>query len=161
MSQKAEQKFVSSKDFFTPKMQAIFTERINRLTPQSRREWGTMAPDQMLHHLNLACGSSTGYFTLPDESTFLTKTVFKWLLVDILPQMPKGLSMPVGFKIPLDKHFDFEHEKSLLLEIIGKACNSKSTASWGPHVAFGHLNYNQWGRLLTMHIDYHLNQFGV
>jgi hypothetical protein len=161
MLQKPEQKFVSSKEFFTPKMQTIFTARINRLTTQSHRVWGTMAPDQMLHHLNLACGSSTGYFTLPDESTFLTKTVFKWLLIDILPQMPKGLNMPVGFSIPLKEHFDFEQEKSLLLEIIATACNTKSTASWGPHVAFGHLSYNQWGRLLIKHIDYHLRQFGV
>jgi hypothetical protein len=30
------------------------------VTLNSRRKWGTMEVDQMLHHLNLACGGSQG-----------------------------------------------------------------------------------------------------
>ncbi|MBT2560191.1 DUF1569 domain-containing protein [Pedobacter sp. ISL-68] len=161
MSQKSETEKVGSKEFFTPKALSVYTKRINRLTPHSERQWGTMEADQMLHHLNLACGSSLGYFNLADESTFLTRTIFKWLLIDILPQMPKGLKMPVGFKIPLNRHFDFEQEKNILLEIIATATSSKSTSSWTAHVGFGHLSNSQWAKLLSKHIDYHLKQFGV
>ncbi|MBS7233389.1 DUF1569 domain-containing protein [Flavobacterium psychroterrae] len=161
MTHTSEPEKIDSKDFFTAKTVALFTKRINNLSPNSKRAWGTMSPDQMLHHLNLACGSSLGYFNLPDESTFSTRTVGKWLLVDLLPNMPKGLKMPVGFAIPSKEHFDFEKERALLLEIINKASNSKSTDSWTPHVAFGHLSKKQWSKLLTKHIDYHLRQFGV
>ncbi|MEO6520841.1 MAG: DUF1569 domain-containing protein [Mucilaginibacter sp.] len=154
-------KRIKGRDFFSPKMLQTLTSRVNNLSPQSQRQWGTMTPDQMLHHLNLATGSALEYFDLPDESYLLSRTLFKWLLIDVLSVQPKGLQVPLTFKIPPKQHFDFEHEKKLLLEIITKACNSKTTANWGPHPFFGRMSDNKWGRLLTMHIDYHLNQFGV
>ena len=134
--------------------------RVNSLTPQSQRQWGTITPDQMLHHLNLATGSALGYFDLPDESFWISRTVFKFLLVDVLSKQPKGLQIPLTFKIPSIEHFDFEYEKKLLLEIIHKANTSKSTADWGPHPLFGKMSDKEWGRLLIMHLDYHLKQFG-
>ena len=152
-------KGIKGKDFFTPTMLQAFTERINTLTPQSQRQWGTMTPDQMLHHLNLATGSAPGYFDLPDESYLLSRTLFKWILVDLLSEQPKGLQIPLNFKIPPTEHFDFEHEKTLLLEIVDKACNSQTTSAWGPHPLFGVISHIEWGRLLMMHLDYHLKQF--
>ena len=154
-------KRIKGKDFFSPVMLFALTNRINSITPQSQRQWGTMKPDQMLHHLNLATGSALGYFDLPDESYLLSRTLFKWLLVDVLSEQPKGLQIPLNFKIPPAKRFDFEHEKKLLLEIITKACNSQTTANWGPHPYFGFMSENEWGRLLTTNIDYHLKQFSV
>ncbi|MET4142057.1 DUF1569 domain-containing protein [Pedobacter sp. UYP1] len=131
-----------------------------RITPQSQRQWGTMTPDQMLHHLNLACGTALGYFNLPDESFWLSRTMFKFMLVDVLSKHPKGLRIPLTFKIPPTEHFDFEKEKKLLIEIITKASQSKSTGDWGSHPLFGKMTDKEWGRLLTMHMDYHLKQFG-
>ena len=32
-----------------------------------------MEVDQMLHHLNLACGGSFGFYDLPDESNLFTE----------------------------------------------------------------------------------------
>ena len=154
-------KRIKGKDFFSEKMLQALINRVNSITPQSVRQWGTMTPDQMLHHLNLATGSALGYFDLPDESYLLSRTVSKWLLVDLLSEQPKGLLIPLTFKIPPTEHFDIEHEKKLLIEIINKACNSKSTANWGPHPLFGKMSDNEWGRLFTTHIDYHLKQFSA
>ena len=154
-------KRIKGKDFFSQTMLDALTNRVNNITPQSVRQWGTMTPDQMLHHLNLATGSALGYFDLPDESYLLSRTVSKWLLIDLLSEQPKGLLIPLTFKILPTEHFDFEYEKKLLIEIINKACNSKTTSDWGPHPLFGSMSDNEWGRLLTMHIDYHLKQFAV
>ena len=154
-------KRIKGKDFFSEKMLQALTNRINSITPQSARQWGTMSPDQMLHHLNLATGSALGYFDLPDESYWMSRTISKWLLIDFLSEQPKGLLLPLTFKIPLTEHFDFKNEKKLLIEIINKACNSKSTANWGSHPLFGSMNDNEWGRLFTTHIDYHLKQFSA
>ncbi|MEO6611680.1 MAG: DUF1569 domain-containing protein [Chitinophagaceae bacterium] len=154
-------KRIQGKDFFTEKMLQALTNRVNSITPQSQRQWGTMSPEQMLHHLNLATGSALGYFDLTDESYLLSRTLFKWILVDLLSEQPKGLQIPLNFKIPPTQHFDFEYEKKLLIEIINKACNSKTTSTWGPHPLFGRMSDNEWGRLLMMHIDYHLNQFAA
>ena len=154
-------KRIKGKDFFSDKMLQALTSRVNRITPQSVRQWGTMSPDQMLHHLNLATGSALGYFDLPDESYLMSRTVSKWLLIDLLSEQPKGLLLPLTFKIPPTEHFDFEYEKKLLIEIINKACSSKTTVNWGPHPLFGQMSGKEWGRLLMMHIDYHLKQFGA
>lgn len=154
-------KSIKGKDFFSQKMLFTLTGRVNSITPQSQKLWGSMKPDQMLHHLNLATGSALGYFDLPDESYLLSRTVFKWLLVDALSKQPKGLQLPLNFKITPTEHFDFGYEKKKLLEIIEKACKSKTTINWGPHPYFGFMNDKQWGRLLTVHIDYHLKQFGA
>ncbi|MEO7584658.1 MAG: DUF1569 domain-containing protein [Ferruginibacter sp.] len=154
-------KRIKGKDFFSEKMLSTLTNRVNSITPLSQRQWGTMSPDQMLHHLNLATGAALGYFDLPDESYLMSRTISKWVLVDLLSEQPKGLLLPLTFKIPPTRHFDFEYEKKLLIEIINKACNSKTTSTWGPHPLFGRMSDNEWGRLLTMHIDYHLKQFAA
>jgi len=60
--------------------------RVENLTPGSQRQWGTMEVDQMLHHLNLACGGSQGFYELPDESYLISRTLFKWILVDWYPE---------------------------------------------------------------------------
>jgi hypothetical protein len=39
----------------------------------------------MLHHLNLACGGSLGFYDLPDESYLTARTVFRWILIDWFP----------------------------------------------------------------------------
>ncbi|MEO8239208.1 MAG: DUF1569 domain-containing protein [Flavobacterium sp.] len=154
-------KKVKGAAFFTPKMSDALSKRVKSISSQSKRQWGTMTPEQMLHHLNLATGAALGYFNLPDESYLMSRTISKWMLIDMLSEQPKGLLIPLDFKIPLTEKFDLEQEKKLLLEIINKACKSKTTADWGPHPLFGRMSDNEWGRLYTMHIDYHLKQFGA
>src|SRR5690242_6707997 len=54
--------------FFTEEKLHEFRDRILRIIPSNPRQWGTMTVAQMLHHLNLACGGSLGFYDLPDES---------------------------------------------------------------------------------------------
>jgi hypothetical protein len=54
--------------FFTEEKRQEYRHRVESVTPQSPRRWGTMEVDQMLHHLNLACGGSLGFYNLPDGS---------------------------------------------------------------------------------------------
>src|ERR1700738_5546719 len=68
--------------FFTEKKRQEYRRRVESVTLNSRRKWGTMEVDQMLHHLNLACGGSQGFYDLPDESYLISRTLFKWILVD-------------------------------------------------------------------------------
>ncbi len=67
--------------FFTEVKRTEFRSRIERLTENALRHWGTMNVGQMLHHLNLACGGSLGFYRLPDESYLVSRTIFKWILV--------------------------------------------------------------------------------
>jgi hypothetical protein len=84
--------------FFTEAKHDEFHNRVLQITPMNPRQWGTMNVSQMLHHLNLACGSSLGFYRVPDESYFVSRTVFRWILVDWFPEQPVGLRLPkAGF----------------------------------------------------------------
>jgi len=147
--------------FFTEAKHDEFRNRLLRITPANPRQWGTMNVSQMLHHLNLACGSSLGFYKLPDESYVLSRTVFRWILVDWFPEQPVGLRLPEGFKIPHGAQFDFGFEKQQLLKILDAAWRAKSPDDWEPHCMFGKMTPQEWGKLLQIHIDYHLKQFAA
>ncbi|SEW27773.1 Protein of unknown function [Chitinophaga sp. YR573] len=152
---------VNGMDFYTPEKQQEFKKRIQSIKPDSIRAWGTMNVAQMLHHLALSLGGVLGFFTLPDESYWLSRTLFKWILVDFFNAQPKGLRLPLDFVIPHNQMFDFETEKSLLFGILEKAWQTKNDEDWGLHPMFGKLTRKQWGKLAQIHLDYHLKQFNA
>src|ERR1700756_6025774 len=75
-------KQVDGMGFYTDAKHDEFRNRVLRTTPANPRQWGTMSVAQMLHHLNLACGGSLGFYALPDESYLVSRTVFRWIFVD-------------------------------------------------------------------------------
>jgi hypothetical protein len=154
-------KQVDGNAFFTEQKRDEFRGRILRVTPTNPRQWGTMTVAQMLHHLNLACGGSLGFYDIPDESYLLSRTVFRWILVDWFPEQPVGLRLPKGFKIPPGATFDFDFEKKQLLKILDVAWHATSAADWQPHPMLGPMTPTEWGKLLQIHIDYHLRQFAA
>jgi Protein of unknown function (DUF1569) len=119
----------------------------------------SMEVDQMLHHLNLACGNSLGFYNLPDESYLISRTVFRWILVDWFPEQPVGLRLPAGFKIPHSQRFEFAYEKAQLLTILEADWNARTVDAWKPHPMFGKMTPKEWDKLLQIHVDYHLRQF--
>ena len=154
-------KQVDGMGFYTDAKHDEFRNRVLRTTPANPRQWGTMSVAQMLHHLNLACGGSLGFYALPDESYLVSRTVFRWILVDWFPEQPVGLRLPKGFKIPHTAQFDFDFEKQQLLKILDATWQARSAADWGPHPMFGPMTVKEWGKLLQIHIDYHLSQFAA
>lgn len=151
---------VNGNRFFQKEMQDELRNRVKMITINSERLWGTMSAAQMLHHLSLSLGGVLGFFDLPDESYWLSRTLFKWILVDFFPEQPKGLRMPLNFVIPLDQQFDLNSEKELLLKILEKAWETP-TDSWSAHPLLGKLTHWEWGKLIQIHFDYHLKQFSA
>jgi hypothetical protein len=47
-------KQVDGNQFFTEERRQEYRRRVESVTPNSQRQWGTMEVDQMLHHLNLS-----------------------------------------------------------------------------------------------------------
>jgi len=96
-----------------------------------------MEPAQMFHHLNLAFGGALGYFDLPDESYLLSRTFFKWLLVDWFPEQPVGLRLPLNFVIPHDQYFDFDKEQRLFRGNPREGLAYKNSQRLGPALLYG------------------------
>jgi hypothetical protein len=147
--------------FFTESKHDEFRKRVLRIASANPRQWGTMSVSQMLHHLNLASGAALGFYKLPDESYLVSRTVFRWILVDWFPEQPVGLRLPKGFKIPPGAQFDFDFEKQQLLKIVEAAWHARSAGDWDPHPMFGRMSPLEWGKLLQIHLDYHLKQFAA
>ena len=152
---------INGLDFFKADHIKDFVKRVEQLRPDTQRQWGTMEPEQMLHHLNLAVGSGVGFADLPDESYFLSRTLFRWILVDWFNEQPVGLRLPLNFVIAPNQHFDFAAEQQQLVKTINKAGKMTASKEWEPHPMFGKMSQAEWGKLLTIHIDYHLRQFGL
>ncbi len=147
--------------FYTEGKRDEFKTRVECITEDASRQWGTMTVSQMLHHLNLACGSSLGFYPLPDESYFVSRTFFRWVLVDWFSEQPVGLRLPAGFKIPHDEQFDFKAEQQQLLAVLEAAFKAREVHDWQPHCMFGKMTSKEWGKLLQIHADYHLRQFAA
>ena len=92
----------------------------------------------------------------PDANGFL------WINRDGFAQAFASDVDPIqGRVIPHDAAFDFDFEKEQLLKILDAAWHARSAADWQPHPMFGPMTVEEWGKLLQIHIDYHLRQFAA
>jgi hypothetical protein len=55
---------------------------------------------------------------------------------------------------------NFENDRKILLNNLEKYINKEVKGESVVHPNFGKLTYNQWGRLIYLHLNHHLKQFG-
>lgn len=146
------------KNLFDTGVKQEIINRINKLTPESQRQWGKMNVAQMLAHLQIPMGVALGTNTVKGN----------WLMKLILPLFKKKLYDETPWKqgLPTDKSFvmtdlekDFDTEKNQLLEKINQF--SESAIVGEKHPVFGKLTKENWSKATWKHIDHHLKQFGV
>jgi Protein of unknown function (DUF1569) len=132
--------------------------RINKLTPQSQKQWGKMDVAQMLCHVQAPISVAFGNSTVKGS----------WLMRQILPLFKSMLYNEKPWKqgLPTDKTFvmtgtvkDFDKEKSQLLDMIGRFTEANMINE--KHPVFGKLTKEQWSKATWKHLDHHLKQFGV
>jgi hypothetical protein len=98
----------------------------------------------------------TDYIGKPVIGLFL-----KWFVLLGMP-VPKGkietvkeLKQGVGGTRPIE----FEKDRTVLKELVTGFDKTFTNNEIRCHPVFGNMNYNQWGKLAFIHLDYHLNQF--
>lgn len=132
-------------------------ERTAGVRPDAQRQWGKMNVVQMLNHLKVATASGLKIYDLKDESSFLWRTIIKFMVIRILRRLPKNARAADGFKIEMNDALDFDNEKQELLNTLKRAY--ASTGISYPHPLFGQMSRFEWGRLIYRHFDHHLRQF--
>ena len=144
------------KNLFDATVKQEIIDRINKLTPQSQRQWGKMDVAQMLAHCQMPLGVATGKHKLKG-SGFLKSIgpLFKGLLFNNKP-FKKNLGTDKSFIMTTPK--EFEKEKSGLIQMINDFSASSMTDE--PHPIFGKLTKEQWSKGTWKHLDHHLQQFG-
>ena len=133
------------------------TGRLQKLQSGATNLWGKMNVAQMLHHLNLTMEAPLGKYQTKGKSIFFMR-LFKSVLYNDKP-FGKGAPTPGDFKIT--DSFSFEAEKQRALSNLTEVFSNGPSGNYLPHVFFGKLTNEQWGRHFYKHIDHHLKQFGI
>lgn len=150
---------LESLDFYLRSNYESLMDRLKKLKIDAKRNWGSMETDQMLHHLNMAIGGGLGAYSLPDNSTLITRNIIKPIILNLMRRFPLNSETPPALKVA--ERYDFETEKAQLIEVLDKAFNTKEDKDWTNHPYFGKLTRVQWGKLIMIHVNHHLQQFGV
>lgn len=132
-------------------------DRINKLTSDSKAQWGKMNVSQMLHHNVLPMELALQNPKPP--RVFMGKLFGGMVKKKILSPEPfkKNGFTPKEFKV-VDE-FDFNQQKENLLSIINKFQRGSITDT--VHPFFGKMTEDNYGELQYKHLDHHLQQFGV
>lgn len=146
------------KSLLTPEIKQEFATRINKLTPETKAQWGIMNSEQVLRHCQVPLELALNKLELKSNKliTFLFgKRILKNLKGDAA--FKRNLPTFKEAKLPATK--GFEVEKKALLELVNGFELNKITSN--PHPFFGVMTKEDWDVLQTKHLDHHLNQFGV
>ena len=138
----------------------IIVSRINKLTPESRAQWGKMTVDQMLSHCQAPIDFATG--TTPMQANFLMRLIGKMLKGKIFNSTEFKKNSPTAPSFIRTGAYDFEKTKNDLIQKIGIFSElGENAIKTTKHPFFGELTYDEWSKMHTMHLDHHLRQFGV
>lgn len=149
------------KNIFNQEVIAELINRINKLTIDSKPQWGKMSVDQMLAH----CCVSYEYVyedIHPKPNAFkvlLLKAIVKNIVVNEKPFKRNSRTAP-EFIMKGNKNFDVE--KKRLVGYISKTQKQGEAFFDGKEShSFGRLSKTEWSNMFYKHLDHHLNQFGV
>lgn len=146
------------KSIFDEESYQDILERMDKLSPESERQWGKMSVAQMLWHCQLPIRLAIKNEKTSRKGNFLIRLLFKKSLYNDKPWRKNLPTIPAA-KATEEK--DFEKEYATLRELITELHLLKDRNSWNPHPIFGEFTPEQWGKLEYKHLDHHFRQFGV
>jgi hypothetical protein len=135
--------------------------RIENLKRENARQWGKMDAAQMLAHCSLSLEPSIGKAPFVDESNFFLRTVVKWFVFRSIRNGTMGRNTPTVKSLVIADERAFEEEKQRRLDSLTLFYEKGLTGEIGAHPGFGHLTNQQWGNLMHVHLDHHLQQFSA
>jgi hypothetical protein len=149
-------------NIFTKEVSDGFIARINKLTPESQRQWGKMDVAKMLAH----CCVTYEMVYEPDRHP-KPNFLFGFILKNFVKKTVTGekafkKNSPTGPQFIIKSDRDFEAEKARLIAFIEKTQQLGEAEFDGKESAsFGVLNKTEWNNMFYKHLDHHLTQFGA
>ena len=149
------------KNLFDKKESEETIERIHKLTPETKPNWGKMNVSQMLAHCNVAYELVyTDKHPKPKAlQKFLIKLFAKKIVTGPKPYKRNSRTSPIFI---ISDEREFEKEKNRLIDHIRKTQDLGGSHFDGMQShAFGALTESEWNVLFSKHLDHHLQQFAV
>ena len=150
------------KTFADPRDKTDVLERLSRLRPDSRRQWGHMSAHQAVCHMADSFRAVTGQRDVSPATGPLQQTVVKWIALHVPVPWPKG----IGTRPEVDQLMhgtcpgDFAVDVADLRALV-EQITAPAGVTWTAHPIFGPLSKAEWLRWAYLHMDHHLRQFGL
>lgn len=149
------------KNLFEPSVKQEILSRIDKLSPDSKAQWGKMNVNQAMRHMSMAFDIAAGRLDpTPVNAPKMPKWLMKFFLLNVKPPKEKAETFAEmnTVKLGIDPS-DFEVEKNHLKQTVEDFCNCNSLIS--ENKLAGKFNKKDWGKLNYNHTDHHLRQFGA
>jgi hypothetical protein len=151
------------KSFQNPDDTQEIIERVRRVRPDSRQQWGKMNAHQMICHLNDSFLVCMGGKEVSLATGLLQRTLMKWFALWLPLSWPKGVKTrpEVDQEVGGTPPAEFERDRQELENTIIRFTQKNREFEWHPHPIFGMMADHEWMRWGWLHADHHLRQFGV
>ncbi len=137
--------------------------RIARLTHESKGLWGKMNVNQMVCHCADQVRICIGTKPARQKGNFLTRTLIKFAALNLPIAMPKNMrtiyELDPG-KAGMTQPSGFREDRDELVGLIGHFFSLPGGQRFS-HPVFGGLSKRELGKLTYLHLNHHLQQFGV
>ena len=135
--------------------------RLERLRPDSARQWGRMSPAQALAHCAASMEWAVGDTRPPRMlvGRLIGRLVKSKAIGD---EAPLRRNSPTAKDLVVADDRDLREERQRLCGLMDRfVAGGPSGCTTHPHSFFGRLTPQEWAALMYKHLDHHLRQFGV
>jgi hypothetical protein len=151
---------ISMNNLFNPSNVSEILERVEKLTPDTQRQWGKMNVAQMMEHCNVSLETAMGHNIV--KGPFIGKIIGAMLKPGALSEKPFGKNSPTDKSYIFPQNVDFGQAKSKIKTAIKQFHEGgPANVTVHPHPFFGKFTPEQWAVFQWKHLDHHLRQFGV
>lgn len=146
---------------FEPEVTQGLLDRIEKLTPTTKPEWGKMTVSQMMAHCSVAYDMTYGAVSV--KNNFFMKLMLKYFVKKgVVGPKPYAKNIRTAPVFVVEDERDFATEKAKLIGYLRRSQEEGEAAHEGrENVSFGPLTAYEWSVLYYKHLDHHLRQFGV
>lgn len=141
------------------------TSFINQLTENNVANWGTMTPQHMVEHLEIALQMATGEVAVGEIKTPAEHLEKVREMIFNHKAMPKLFKHPLMHPDNLEdlRHPDLQTAKANFIEAYNRyelffKANPETRT---PNAVFGLMDKFEWDLLNTKHFNHHFQQFGI
>lgn len=147
-------------NLFNPDDVSGILERIEKLSPDSQRQWGKMNVAQMLAHCHKSMETAMGDNTIP--RLFIGRILGPFVRNSAISAKPFPKNSPTDKSYVFTNEKDFVSEKTNTMNSIRRFFDGGAEGCTKvPHPFFGKFTPDEWAVFQWKHLDHHLRQFGV
>lgn len=151
-------------EFYTNFLKNVVPEALEKLTIDTKAEWGKMKPQDMVEHLEVALLSSAIVKNSAPAPPNSAQAPFKETLIYTDTEMARNVQNPLlQYGLPPHKYSDLETAKAKLVEKMGlffRSFENKENAI-SLNIFLGDLNFDEWKVFHYKHFKHHFTQFGL